>query len=175
MLLSTFDFSLKDTNTTLRCQELAKYRVEAGMGRAEFIGALRRLGIADPVFHERCFVVADESGDGAVDFQEFFDTIFIVLHGSPAQIAEFEFTMWAGRGATHMSPKQFEDLYAAGCRMDANRSSAASVVRMEAEAAFRRADAESNCLIDRAEFARILPTVPSPLSVLSQTLHHNHN
>ena len=27
----------------------------------------------------------------------------------------------------------------------------------------------------RAEFARILPTIPSPLTVLSQTLHHNHN
>jgi Ca2+-binding EF-hand superfamily protein len=145
------------------------------MGRAEFIGALRRLGVTDPVFHERCFAVADESGDGTVDFQEFFDTIFVVLHGSAEQIAEFEFSMWAGRGSNHMSPKQFEDLYAAGCRMDANRSSVESVVRMEAQSAFRRADAESNCLIDRAEFARIFPTIPSPLTVLSQTLRHNHN
>jgi hypothetical protein len=145
------------------------------MGRAEFIGALRRLGITDPVFHERCFMVADESGDGTIDFQEFFDTIFIVLHGSAAQIADFEFTMWAGRGATHMSLKQFEDLYAAGCRMDANRSSLDAVVRMEAQSAFRRADAESNCLIDRAEFARLHPTIPTPLAVLAQSLHHNHN
>ncbi len=145
------------------------------MGRAEFIGALRRLGISDPVFHERCFMVADESNDGTVDFQEFFDTIFIVLHGSASQIADFEFNMWAGRGATHMSPKQFEDLYAAGCRMDANRSSLDAVVRMEAQSAFRRADAESNCLIDRAEFARLHPTIPTPLAVLSKSLHHNHN
>ncbi len=62
------------------------------MGKSEFNSALRRLGLHDHAFLDRCFALADESRDGRVDFQEFFETIFVVLHGNASQTAEFEFS-----------------------------------------------------------------------------------
>ena len=49
-------------------QELAKYHLQAGMSKSEFISALRRLGLHDQAFLDRCFAIADESKDGRVDF-----------------------------------------------------------------------------------------------------------
>ena len=83
--------------------------------------------------------------------------------------------MWAGRGAAHTWPKHSERLCAARCRIRAARSSVGAVVRAEPPSAFRRAHAESEGLIHRARCARLLPTSPSPLAALSQSLHHNHN
>jgi Ca2+-binding EF-hand superfamily protein len=157
---------------TLKCtQELAKYQLQAGMSKTEFTSALRRLGLHDQAFLDRCFAIADESKDGRVDFQEFFDTIFVVLHGNTSQTADFEFSMWAGRESTHMNPAQFEEFYATGCRMDHNRSAPPAVLRAEAQSAFRRADGNGDGLLDRGEFVRAWPSLPSQFAALSQQHH----
>ena len=106
-----------------------------------------------------------------VDFQEFFDTIFVVLHGNSSQIADFEFSMWAGRESNYMLPAQFEEFYATGCRMDHNKSAAPEVVRTNAMAAFRRADVNCDGLLDRGEFLRAWSTMPSQLAALSKQHH----
>jgi hypothetical protein len=115
--------------------------------------------------------MADEFQTGRVNFQKFFDTIFIVLHGNASQAAESEFSMWAGRDSTHMQPAQFEEFYATGCRMDHNLSTSPAVVRANAQAGFRRADINSDCLLGRQEFVHAWLTLPSQFAALSQQHH----
>mmetsp|Transcript_18812 Transcript_18812/g.39642 ORF Transcript_18812/g.39642 Transcript_18812/m.39642 type:complete len:143 (+) Transcript_18812:403-831(+) len=141
------------------------------MGKTEFTSALRRLGLHDPAFLDRCFTLADESQDGRVGFQEFFDTIFVFLHGNSSQTAEFEFSMWAGRDSTYMHYAHFEEFYATGCRMDHTRSAPPAVVRSDAQSAFSRADTDGDGLLDREEFVRAWPALPSQLAGLSMQHH----
>ena len=141
------------------------------MGKAEFTSALRRLGLHGQAFLDRCFALSDESQDGRVDFQEFFNTVFIILHGNANQTADFEFSMWAGRDSMYMHSAQFEEFYATGCRMDHNRSAPLAVVHTDAQSAFRHADTDGDGLLERGEFVRAWPALPSQFAGLSQQYH----